>query len=348
MDAAFDALRVGFEHLLKLVEDRALEEFDNTELVGFFLEFERFRNRLPLVDHQMIGAAGRRDLPGELCQSSLVQMLTGTLRISPAEAARRVRAAESLGERMSMLGEPLAPERPHLAAAQRDGDVSPEQVDMVARALGKVAGPGFDPADVEAGERILADYAAQLGPRDLGRLADRVVDGINPDGTRPDDRLQADRRHLTLRPTRDGGFAGEFRLTAEAGVKLQAVLGPLTRPQITTVETEGGRRVEEPDPRSHGQRMHDALEAVCDRLLRANTAISDTGGTPATVIVTLDLNDLLDKTGHAVAGDGTLIPTGNALAMADQAEIYWTAVNSLGVPLQLGRTRRIASAGRGQ
>ena len=64
VDAAFDALTVCFEHLLKLVEDRALDEFDNAGLVGFFQGFERFRNRLPLVDHQAIGAAGRRDLRG--------------------------------------------------------------------------------------------------------------------------------------------------------------------------------------------------------------------------------------------------------------------------------------------
>ena len=79
------------------------------------------------------------------------------------------------------------------------------------------------------------------------------------------------------------------------------------------METADGRRVEEPDPRTHGQRMHDALEAVCDRLLRSD-GLSDSGGTPATVIVTIDLQDLLDKTGYAVTGDGTLIPTSKALA----------------------------------
>jgi len=70
VDGAFDALTVGLEHLLKLVEDRALDEFDNAGLVEFCQGFERFRNRLSLVDHQAIGAASRRDLPGELCQAT--------------------------------------------------------------------------------------------------------------------------------------------------------------------------------------------------------------------------------------------------------------------------------------
>jgi hypothetical protein len=111
-------------------------------------------------------------------------------------------------------------------------------------------------------------------------------------------------------------------------------------------ETVDGKRVEDADPRSYGQRMHDALEGVCDRLLRSNAAVPDAGGTPATVIITIDLRDLLDKTGYAVASDGTLIPTGTALVLADQVEIDWAAATGAGVPLRLGRTRRIATVGQ--
>ncbi len=64
------------------------------------------------------------------------------------------------------------------------------------------------------------------------------------------------------------------------------------------------------------------------------------------MIITLDLADLLAKTGYAVTSDGALMPTEQGLAMADQAEIYWAAVNAQGVPLQLGRTRRIATRGQ--
>ena len=134
-------------------------------------------------------------------------------------------------------------------------------------------------------------------------------------------------------------------MTAEAGVKLQTVLGPLARPRANVTETADGRRVEEPDPRTDGQRRHGAREAVCDRLLRSDD-LSDAGGTPATVIVTVDLQDLRDKTGYAVTGDGTLIPTSKALDLADQVEVYWAAVTSGAVPLRLGRLRRIATPGQ--
>ena len=78
-------------------------------------------------------------------------------------------------------------------------------------------------------------------------------------------------------------------------------------------------------------------------MLRSNNAVPDSGGTPATLIVTIDLEDLLAKTGYALTSDGTLIKTGTALAAADQADIYWAIKHSTGQILHLGRTRRIAS-----
>ena len=157
---------------------------------------ERARNRLSLTDHRIIADAERRDLPEELTRGNMVRTLTSTLRVSPAEAARRVRAAAAVGERVGMTGEPLAPVRPLLAAAQRAGGVNPEQVAVIERALGKVDCRGFNPAAMEEGERLFTGFAATFGPKDLKMLADQVVDHIDPDGTVPDDQLNADRRHL--------------------------------------------------------------------------------------------------------------------------------------------------------
>ena len=156
-----------------------------------------------------------------------------TLRISPGEASRRVRAAGAVGARVSMLGQPLQPVRPHLAGAQRTGEVSAEQVGIIERALARVDRPGFDPADLAAGEELLTRFASQFGPKELKRLAEQVVDAIDPDGTLPAEQLNADRRFFHLRPTKDGAYAGEFRLTGECGAKLAALLGPLANPRST-------------------------------------------------------------------------------------------------------------------
>ena len=146
-----------------------------------------------------------------------------------------------------------------------------------------------------------------------------------------------------MRPTKDGSYAGEFRLTGDCGTTLLSLLHPLAKPRINSTTTPEGTLVEEPDPRSHGQRMHDALHDLCDRGLRSENPVPDSGGTLATVMVTFDLEDLLKKSGYALSTDGTLIRTDTALAAADQADIYWAFTHSTGQILHLGRSRRIAT-----
>jgi hypothetical protein len=60
------------------------------------------------------------------------------------------------------------------------------------------------------------------------------------DGTLPREQLNQDRRHLHLRPTHDGAYAGEFRLTGSLWAKLESILGPLTKPRTGTITHPDG------------------------------------------------------------------------------------------------------------
>jgi len=233
-----------------------------------------------------------------------------------------------------MLGQSLEPVRPVLAAAQQTGAVSAEKVAIIERALDKVDRPGFDPADIAAGEALLPEHAAVFPPEDLRLLAHRIVDAIDPDGTVPNGQLNEDRRYFHLRPTRDGAYVGDFRLTGAAGAKLKTLLDPLAKPRIDPSGAVDGR--------THGQRLHDALEDVCDRQLRAGDT-PDTGGIPATVIVTIDADDLINRVGNGRTADGTRVPTAKLLQLANNADIIPTVLTATGAVLDLGRSRRIAS-----
>ena len=345
VDHAFDSLSTGLEHLTELVEDGGLDAFDDVAFVGFLQRFEQLRNRMALVDHRAVRDAEARRLPEKVTQPNVSGVLAWALRISRGEAARRVRAAEQVGERVTMTCEPLAPVRPALAAVQRDGLASAEQVDVCVRALAGVDHRGFDPADLDLGDRLLADYASAFGPQELRVIARQVVDRIDPDGTRPQEELNADRRHLELRKLKDGMYGVEGRLTGAVGAKLQAVLGALSRPRVEAVTLDDGREVADEDLRHHGQRTHDAMEEVCDRLLRSGT-LPDSGGTPAAVIVTIDERDLQARKRWGVTSDGTVLSADAVLGLAGEADLYPAVVNSLGVVLQLGRTRRLATSGQ--
>jgi hypothetical protein len=211
VDHALDQLSTALDHLVKVVEDGGLDHYDVPGLVGFLQGFERVRNRLALVDHRAISDGERRGVPVAVTQPSMVRALTQVLRLSAGEASRRVLAAEACGDRWSMLGELLPPVRSCLAAAQRGGVVSPEQVDIIARALARVDRAGFDPADLDIAEVSLTGFAATFGAKDLRFLADRTVEVIDPDGSLPDDILHADRRHVTC------GAAGTACTPARSG-----------------------------------------------------------------------------------------------------------------------------------
>ena len=198
------------------------------------------------TDHSLIGEAESRDLPEALTQPSMIRVLMSVLRLSPGEASRRVRAAAAVGERTSMLGQPLPPLRPHLAAAQQAGRVSPEQVSIIERALAQVDRRGFDPADIEKGSGCWSGSPTSTPSPTCSILAAQVIDRIDPDGTRPKDQLNHDRRHVEFHRCRDGSWTGTLRLTGTLGAKLQAVLGPLAKPRINMVNGPDGRLIEDP------------------------------------------------------------------------------------------------------
>ena len=145
VDNALAQYKTILDQLIKVFADPSLSTLDQDRFIGVMQDLEQQRNRIPLIDHALIADGEKRALPDALTQPSMIRVLMSVLRLSPGEASRRVRAAAALGERSSMLGQPLPPLRPHLAAAQQAGRVGTEQVSIIERALAKVDRRGFDP-----------------------------------------------------------------------------------------------------------------------------------------------------------------------------------------------------------
>ena len=135
------------------------------------------------------------------------------------------------------------------------------------------------------------------------------------------------------------------KLTSTVGAQLNAILDPLTKPRTTAIEDEDGNATEIPDERPCVQRLHDAFEDACARLLKSDDQPS-VGGVPASVVVTIGLEDLLAKAGLAETAGGTQLTSDQLLRIADEAEIWPTIIDRNGVPLALGRSRRLASPGQ--
>jgi Domain of unknown function (DUF222) len=332
--------------LIGAVEDGGIDHLSAEEKVAVWQRFETLRNRQPLIDHRLIADAETHHLPEEYCSSNINQFLIRVLQLSPGEAATRIRAAAAIGPRSTMVGEKLEPRLPQLAALQRDGVVSTEKVAIVERAMHKLTRPGLSHEDVDQAEQLLTDHAAILAPPELRRFANAVVNAADPDGPQPvDDQLQHDRRFLELKQRRDGMWHLAGRLSNTVGTQLDAILDPLTTPRTTAIEDQDGTVVDIPDQRPQVQRLHDALEEACARLLKAADQPS-VGGIPASVIVTISIDELLAKAGLAETADGTQLTSDQLLRIADEADIWPTIIDRNGVPLALGRTRRLASPGQ--
>ena len=349
LHAAVDTVRTAVEHLIKLVDDGVHADLGALSLVETLRQWETVRNTLPVVDRALIQHGTEQGHPNVLSERTMVGVLKNGLRLSAGEASRRVKAAEHLADRTTMVGEPLPPIRERLAAAQRDGKVSPEQVSLIDQTLRKVA--HCDPELVGAGEVMLVEQAGKLGYQDLTVFAGKLAEAIDPDGILPgDEKAQRDRRYLRIRQRGDGCWAGEFVLTGTAGQKLAALLDPLTKPQPATVQpdqesgTPGkkkGKRLIE-DERSVGQRRHDAFESLLDALLRGQE-VPASGGTPATVLVHISWDDFCARFGVGAYADGSPVSAETVRDLADQADIAWCVKAPKGAVLNLYRSRRIAT-----
>ena len=79
------------------------------------------RRRQPAVEHPLINQLAEQADATEL-GGKLAPALADRLRISRAEASRRIHEAADLGERRALNGEPLPPVLPATAEAQRNGE----------------------------------------------------------------------------------------------------------------------------------------------------------------------------------------------------------------------------------
>ena len=64
------------------------------------------------------------------------------------------------------------------------------------------------------------------------------------------------------------------------------------------------------------------------------------------MIVAISLEDLLARAGLAETADGSQLTSDQLLRIADEADIWPTIIDRNGVPLALGRSRRLASPGQ--
>jgi len=136
------------------------------------------------------------------------------------------------------------------------------------------------PAEVrgDADVFLLGAAAGGMGLRDLGKLAEAIRRQCAAPDTDGDDEGFAG-RSVRLDTTFEGAGKLDGNLTPQCAAAVQAVLDAL------------GKRRGPEDERTRGQRLHDALEEACRRLIGSG-CLPERGGQPTQIVLHLDLDRL--------------------------------------------------------
>ena len=337
-----DALQADYKRAL----DLSFDGLTTPERLRVLERFEGFRRQQPAIEPALINQLAERAEPAEL-GGKLAPVLADRLRISRAEASRRVHEAADLGERRAFNGEPLEAVLAATAAAQRNGDLGAGHVAVIRSFWHRLP----DVVDLETrgrAEAHLARLAGEHRPDELARLADKLTDCLNPDGDFTDiDR--AKRRALTIgRQDLDGMSPITGWLNPEARATLDAVFAKLAAPGMCNpadlepcISGTPSQAAIQGDTRSLGQRNHDALNAAA-RALLASGDLGQHNGLPASIIVTTTLKELEAGAGRGLTGGGTLLPMSDVIRLGSHAHHY-LAIFDNGKALALYHTKRLAS-----
>jgi hypothetical protein len=306
------------------------------ELLELVAALEIDTRQRAAVTHALIAEVDTRGVAAELGYTSTPVLLSERLRIGRREAAQRVRVASDLAPRRAMSGQPLPARFPKVAAAVAAGTVCTRQAALICRTVDSL--PDAALVQAEAVETMLVEHARVLNPDQLAVLARTVRACLDPDGVLASERDHDRHRHAVLAVLPDGSGRLQAQLTGEATAVWQTILNTLARP---VPDVDAGER----DRRSPGQRRHDAQLDAGRRLLRAGT-LPDAGGAPATVLLTLTLDQVESRSGLVTTAHGGVISVPQALRIAAEADIVPVVLGDAGGVLGYGLTRRTASIGQ--
>lgn len=335
-DAADAALRgLNFDALSPVVRLHVLERT------------EASRRRQIALSHDVIASLATED-PADI-GGPVHKVVADYLRISYAEACRRLRDAKELSARLTLTGAELPPQLPATAVAWRDGMLDGQHLRVIQTFIRDLP-DGVPAATVDDAERFLAGQARTLRPDQLQKLAHQCALRINPDGKFSDADRARQRGFTWCGQRPDGMSIGKLIASPELRANLDAWLSRFAAPGVCNPDDQKPCVTGEPDDervrgdmRSPAQRQHDALNVLVRGQL-GDPKLGRHNGLPVTVIVSTTLQELTSGTGRAVTGGGTLLPMRDVIRMASHAYHYLAVFDEhTSRPLYLGRSRRIAT-----
>ncbi len=276
LDAVHDLLLGLDSEPLRLADDRDLVRFTvAAEAVGRALAGLQLAAAAEIADRSrpLLGTDGLSARHGHVRPGAFLEQI---LRISGAEAGRRIQLGSALCRTSSMTGTILEPRFAALSGEVSAGEVGPEAAAIIVRALDD-ARRVADPHDLEVAEAGLVDHARTHPVQLVADLAAVIRDRLDPDGVLPREAETRARRGFRFGRERNGivPFSGGAAPVMAALLKsaFDEANAPSATPRFlseddrrdgtqTTVAADGTETLTLRDVRTRDQRQHDVLAGL--------------------------------------------------------------------------------------
>lgn len=237
-----------------------------------------------------------------------------------------------------------------LVAAQATGEVRSGQASAIARVLDELP-DDFSAEQLAEAEATMITLAADHCPDDLLRLgwylievvAPERVDELMAEKLEREEREAQKKKGLSLADDGHGIMHIKGRLPSADGEALAAVLNARAESAWKRHEDEVAEAGGDPGPKDKKVLLADALMA----LVRAHQVHRDApthGGDRPRVNVFLKFEDLVGGLGEMAMSSGRGITAHEARRLACDCDIIPMVLNSLGIPLDVGRAERLVNA----
>ncbi|UKA60026.1 HNH endonuclease signature motif containing protein [Arthrobacter sp. FW306-2-2C-D06B] len=310
--------------------------------------------------------------------------LRSLLRISAAEARRRLALAEDLLPGRSLTGQRIQPRYGEVAAALACGSIASRPATTITMALDRVR-PLCSRETAADMEHALTLTATENDADFLARIARRWTDAIDQDGAEPSEETLRHLQGAFLRRPKHGLQHVEIFATQDQYEHLLTVMNTATNPRTRTsgepgpeddaVEAGGGSAPANApadglpggsgddaaslDRRTRAQKLLDGLLGAC-KIALATGALPAAGGQRPQIMATIDHRDLLasvkeagqltflGQSGQAGRADGSQQDTGSFAftGPVPAATLRKIACDADIIPVVLGGEGQVLDIGR--
>jgi 5-methylcytosine-specific restriction protein A len=247
------------------------------------------------------------------------------------ESHRRVVAAQHVTARVGLDGSVSPARLVATAEVFAAGRAGLRHVEVIARLLNSAAAGRLSPDTWAVAEKQLAGWAGEFTPSELHNNGKALIELLDQDGAKPDERPPPQVNELRLTRLPDGG--GKLKGRFEDAAMFDAIAAVIDA-KATPLTAD--------DDRSMVERQAEALADVCGYVLDHAPAsvLPDAGGHRPHINVLIRLEDLENRaTAGCLDFGGPVAPESLRMLCCDAAVVP-VVMNGKGQPLGVGRATR--------